>query len=281
MYSEFSVLRKTVLFWFLVCLGVVQNGCVQSRYTLHQDGAPEGEFDASNVPDAVPRFEVRTIAGNKSPYTVNGKSYWIMDESVAYLERGIGSWYGRKFHGYRTSNGEVYNMYGMTAAHKTLPIPSYVRVTNLANGKVVVVRVNDRGPFHEGRIIDLSFAAAKKLGYSDKGVAQLEVELLPMPSIDKIIKPEALVDGSEFAPGSGQFFLQVGAYKSQSAALSVKREIRQMLDAPVFILKSGSSSNMIYRVRAGPYQRKSTAEFARQKLLKHHDSVPFVVAGES
>lgn len=139
------------------------------------DGPPPRDVDVSNLPDAVPKVELIRKAGNKSPYTVFGKTYQVLPSNKGYRERGVASWYGKKFHGRKTSNGETYDMYAMTAAHKSLAIPSYVKVTNLDNGRTVIVRVNDRGPFHGGRIIDLSYAAAKKLDYSAKGVANVEV----------------------------------------------------------------------------------------------------------
>lgn len=143
-----------------------------------RDGTPGYRADLANAPDAIPRPEVRTAAGNKSPYTVLGKTYRVRPVPAGHRERGLGSWYGTKFHGRKTSLGDDYDVYTMTAAHKTLPLPSYLRVTNLENGRHAVVRVNDRGPFHEDRVIDLSYAAAYRLGYADKGTALLELEVL-------------------------------------------------------------------------------------------------------
>ncbi len=143
-----------------------------------RDGTPGYRADLANAPDAVPRPEVRTKAGNKSPYTVLGKTYRVQPVPAGHRERGLGSWYGTKFHGRKTSLGDDYDVYTMTAAHKTLPLPSYLRVTNLENGRRAVVRVNDRGPFHEDRVIDLSYAAAYRLGYAGKGTALLELEVL-------------------------------------------------------------------------------------------------------
>ena len=175
----------TLLFTFLTALllqacggsgnsGGSSNGSSNGKYG-YGDGPPPRDIDVSNLPDAVPKVEPIRKAGNKSPYTVLGKTYQVLPSSLGYRERGIASWYGNKFHGRKTSNGEIYSMYEMTAAHKSLPIPSYVKVTNLDNGRTVVVRVNDRGPFHGSRIIDLSYAAAKKLDYSNKGTANVEV----------------------------------------------------------------------------------------------------------
>ncbi|WP_443218167.1 septal ring lytic transglycosylase RlpA family protein [Pseudomonas sp. Gutcm_11s] len=140
----------------------------------HRDGAPWWDVDVSRIPDAVPMPHYGNFKAN--PYTVMGKTYYPIRDSRRYSATGTASWYGTKFHGQATANGEAYDLYGMTAAHKTLPLPSYVRVTNLDNGKTVILRVNDRGPFYSDRIIDLSFAAAKKLGYAESGTARVKVE---------------------------------------------------------------------------------------------------------
>lgn len=139
-----------------------------------KDGAPWWDVDVSQIPDAVPRPHYGPVKA--SPYTVLGKSYFPIQDARNYNVTGTASWYGTKFHGQATANGEAYDLYGMTAAHKTLPLPSYVRVTNLDNGRSVILRVNDRGPFYSDRIIDLSFAAAKKLGYAESGTARVKVE---------------------------------------------------------------------------------------------------------
>ena len=140
----------------------------------HKDGAPWWDVDVSKIPDATPTLHTGPYKAN--PYTVLGKSYFPLQESKTYVQSGTASWYGTKFHGQNTANGEVYDLYGMSAAHKTLPLPSYVRVTNLDNNRTVILRVNDRGPFYSDRIIDLSYAAAKKLGYAETGTARVKVE---------------------------------------------------------------------------------------------------------
>ncbi|MDT4840728.1 Endolytic peptidoglycan transglycosylase RlpA [compost metagenome] len=140
----------------------------------HKDGAPWWDVDVSRIPDAVPMPHYGPYKAN--PYTVLGQTYYPMPDARNYKAVGTASWYGTKFHGQATANGEQYDLYGMSAAHKTLPLPSYVRVTNLDNGQSVILRVNDRGPFYSDRIIDLSFAAAKKLGYAESGTARVKVE---------------------------------------------------------------------------------------------------------
>jgi rare lipoprotein A len=140
----------------------------------HKDGAPWWDVDVSRIPDAIPTLHTGPYKAN--PYTVLGKTYFPINQSASYVATGTASWYGTKFHGQNTANGEVYDLYGMSAAHKTLPLPAYVRVTNLDNNRSVILRVNDRGPFYSDRIIDLSYAAAKKLGYAETGTARVRVE---------------------------------------------------------------------------------------------------------
>lgn len=149
-----------------------------SRYRSSSDSVPTEIPDVSKLPEPVPKVEPRALYGNKSPYSVLGQTYNVLPTPRGYVERGIASFYGNKFHGYKTSSLEEYDMYQFSAAHKTLPLPSYARVTNLENGKSVIVRVNDRGPFHENRIIDLSFAAAVKLGVWPKGTGLVEVRAI-------------------------------------------------------------------------------------------------------
>jgi len=140
----------------------------------HKDGAPWWDVDVSQIPDAVPMPHYGPYKAN--PYTVLGKTYFPISDGHRYSATGTASWYGTKFHGQPTANGEKYDLYGMSAAHKTLPLPTYVKVTNLDNGRTVTLRVNDRGPFYSDRIIDLSFAAAKKLGFAETGTARVKVE---------------------------------------------------------------------------------------------------------
>ncbi len=142
-------------------------------------------IDFDEIPDAIPRAEIKSRSGNPETYVIDGVTYHVMDTSAGYREEGMASWYGGYFHGRLTSSGDVYDMYQMTAAHKSLPLPTYVRVTHLGNGRSVVLRVNDRGPFVEDRIIDLSFAAASKLGMAVIGTAMVEVVALDPPARDR------------------------------------------------------------------------------------------------
>ena len=155
-----------------------------SPVTATMTPGPAAVRDGADPLEAVPRPETKTRSGNPETYEVRGRSYRVLETSEGYLERGIASWYGEQFQGRPTSSGEPYDMYGMTAAHKSLPLPTYVEVTNLENGRTVVVRVNDRGPFIDGRIIDLSFVAARKLGYIGSGTVEVEVRALDPPARD-------------------------------------------------------------------------------------------------
>lgn len=182
--NNYRMINKLVAFAF-VALFVV--GCTststkkktnEGRYKVDQDYGPNTEVDVSHVKNAIPKVEPLSRGGNRSEYEVLGKNYKVLASSAGFKERGGASWYGKKFHGYLTANGEKYDMFAMTAAHKSLPLPTYLKVTNLANQKHVIVRVNDRGPFHKGRIVDLSYAAASKLDMLDHGTAQVEIEAI-------------------------------------------------------------------------------------------------------
>ena len=248
-----------------------------------KDWGPDKEIDMSHVPDAVPRYENRTIAGNKNPYTVLGKTYFLMEDERAYIERGKASWYGFKFNGERTSNGELYDMFAMTGAHKTLPIPSYVRVTNLDNRNSVVVRINDRGPFHEGRIIDLSYAAAQRLGITRVGTGNVEVEVFvpegdPRPPLrmrkqDKVGRDSGLVSQTEAGGMSGDSklpagtYLQIAAFGVEKSAKQFASSVKSTLKFPV-VISVTKVPNTLYRVRVGPFKDVQTIQVAREALEK-------------
>ena len=177
-----------ILGWRVLSVGSIAM-LLQSCTLVGTGPAPPGpgggvSITVSAVPDAIPKAEVKTRSGNPATYEVNGQEYRVLDTSEGYREIAVASWYGQAFQGRRTSSGEVYDMHQMTAAHKTLPLPTYVRVTNMENGRSVVVRVNDRGPFVEGRIIDVSFVAAQKLGMVGSGTARVEVVALDPPARD-------------------------------------------------------------------------------------------------
>ena len=203
----------------------------------------------------MPRDEPPAAYGNRSPYTVLGKSYRVRPSAEGYVERGVASWYGQKFHGRQTSSREVYDMCSFSAAHKTLPLPSYVRVTNLDNGREVVVRVNDRGPFHAGRIIDLSFAAAVKLGVDRTGTARVEVRALTGGADLANAPAAARVPSSSSSPapmGSGPQRVQVGAYRDRDNARRIARQLEDAGIDDVSIEDVRTDAGKVWRVRIGP-----------------------------
>lgn len=231
------------------------SGCSLSS----RDSGPSRPMNFSHLENAVPKHEKRTRAGNPSTYVVLGKRYYVMKESTGYVERGPASWYGKKFHGRKTSNGETYNMYAMTAAHKTLPIPTYLQVTNLDNGKSVVVRVNDRGPFHGNRIIDLSYAAASKLGYAQNGTGNVELRAIE-PGQPKTVTTTASIKSAPATPVPAtapdvvrnQLFLQLGSFISQGNAESLRAQLTLNNVTRAAVQQTEVDRKNIYRVRIGP-----------------------------
>jgi rare lipoprotein A len=210
------------------------------------------------VPDAVPRVEPRSAYGNPAFYDVQGVRYYVLASAVGYRERGVASWYGPGFHEERTSTREPYDMFGMTAAHKTLPLPAYVRVSNLQNGRSIVVRVNDRGPFVGNRIIDLSYTAAAKLDMLRNGTAMVEVE-----AIDPA-HPESRVSAASSpgaAPSHAPLYIQAGAFADPSNAERLADRLRGGGYGSVFVRATDFGGRRLYRVRLGPIA--DVAEFDR------------------
>ena len=270
------------------------------RYDMEHDNPALEEIDINTIPVVVPQNINRTIAGNRSPYQVNGKSYTVMNTEEGYQESGKASWYGRKFHGHLTSSGEIYDMFTFTAAHKSLPIPSFARVTNLENGKSIVVRVNDRGPFYEDRIIDLSYAAAAKLDYAGVGTAFVYIESL-MPWLEpeylqesmqesKIVLTSnidiAAVDQEEIAAerkrieeNGGREYLQLGVFSSLSSAENLLNVAIALTELPVFIRSDANSgtNNSLHRVRLGPLNETIQLDSLIQSIIDAGLGTPFKV----
>ena len=191
-----------------------------------------------------------------SPYVIDGVTYNVLEDYSTYREQGTASWYGAKFSGHKTSNGELYDLYQPSAAHKTLPIPSYARVTNLDNGKSIVVRVNDRGPFHSDRIIDLSYAAAVKLGYMEQGTARVEVEVMEVVGVE-----------DRRDPIYGNYrYLQLGAFGREASAHDLAAQLKPLLTAEVFVSPVESDGGLLYRVRVGPVDDKTHLVAVQQQL---------------
>ena len=212
------------------------------------DGPPPQPVDISSIPDAVPKYEPKSRFGNPVSYVVNGERYQVLNSSSGYVERGIASWYGTKFQGRRTSSGETYNMYSMTAAHRTLPLPTFVEVINLNNGNKVIVRVNDRGPFHVNRIIDLSYAAALKLDIVREGTGLVEIRAIDPGQYDPgILKVKSTEDTNNNA-----FYLQVGSFSSYENALRMRNRLNGLADNLIHISEVTVKDRKLYRVRFGP-----------------------------
>ena len=203
----------------------------------------------ATVPDAVPRAEARSTHGNPPFYNVNGRRYAVLTSADSYLERGVASWYGPDFHGHNTSKGERYDMYGMTAAHPTLPIPCYARITNLSNGRSVVVRINDRGPFVANRIVDLSYSAAARLDIVRTGTAFVELRTLAPGEAPSEASP---VTAAEPATPPVALYIQVGAFADPANAQRVIERLQSSGVPQVFSLASSGSGQLLRRVRIGP-----------------------------
>lgn len=217
------------------------------------------EPSPESVPEPVPREEPRSKSGNPPFYEVFGKRYFVLEKSSGYVERGVASWYGPGFHGNSTANGESYDMHAMTAAHKTLPLPCYVRVTNLVNGRSVIVRVNDRGPFVDNRLIDLSRTAAEKLDVIRTGTALVEVRAVDpaeKASATAAVKTTPLTPAAKDA-----LYIQAGAFAEQANADRMAERLRGAGLSPVFIRRDTVNGRTLYRVRLGPVP--SVEEFDR------------------
>ena len=252
------------------------------RYSISQDRAPTQIVDLSIIPEVIPQPINRTMAGNRSPYTVLGKSYQVLPTEEGYNESGVASWYGEKFHGHKTSNGEVFDMYQVSAAHKSLPIPSFLRVTNLDNNRSIVVRVNDRGPFHGDRVIDLSYAAALKLGYADRGTARVQLESIVASGAfrDRGVSATTSAAGNENlrVSSSSSKYLQVGAFSELSTAQEVSTKVEEITSLPVFIRTVNiSKSRTLHRVRVGPISDPGQIQRVSESVVAANLGSPYTV----
>ena len=238
-------------------------GCSTSGMLEPSDDAPASPRDVSGIPNAVPKPEPLSRYGNPQSYVVYGERYFTLPSSKGYRERGLASWYGTKFHGKRTSSGEPYDLYAMTAAHKTLPLPTYVEVTNLDNNRSVIVKVNDRGPFHDGRIIDLSYSAAHKLGILGTGTGRVEVHAIDPVAADRVPsdQPVLVETDTPAAPeASSQLFLQVGAFQSHDNAQRLRSNIEGQNLGTVRIVETATTAGTFYKVQVGPLPDTAAAD---------------------
>ena len=236
---------RTTLILFLLAVGLA--ACARHPSPPLVDGPPRQPRDVSNIPDAVPRPEPRSRYGNPPFYEVLGQRYYVLDSAENFVERGIASWYGEKFHGRRTSSGEPYDMYAMTAAHRHLPLPTYVEVTNLNNGRKVIVRVNDRGPFVKNRVIDLSYAAAKRLGMLEAGTAPVEIRAITPGRTPQVVTT------STDRSATITYYLQAGAFSDRANANRLRSRLESYgLGVPTRLEAVNIRGSTLHRVQLGP-----------------------------
>ncbi len=232
--------------------------------TTTRDGPPPrtvSQAEIENIPDPTPQFE-RPNPANQKPYTVFGKTYYPLASNEGFSQTGEASWYGKKFHGRRTANGEIYNMYAMTAAHPRLPLPSYVQVRNLENGRSIIVRVNDRGPFANNRIIDLSYTAARKLDFANQGTARVEIKAITSATAEKTAKPTEKDDK--------QIYLQIAAFYNLTNAQNLYDDLQGNLSHALQIQTKPTDYGTLYQIQVGPLTSMQEAMQLAQKLQQQN-----------
>jgi rare lipoprotein A len=250
-----SVRNTALLLTTLAMLLVASCSSGPGKVKEPEDGPSTTGLQAKDVADAVPVAEPLARYGNHSPYEVFGKKYYVLPSNQGYHERGTASWYGRKFHGRRTSSGEPYDMHLATAAHKTLPLPTYAEVTNLDNGKKVTVKINDRGPFKDDRLIDLSYGAALRLGMTGTGTARVDVRVVDVSGGAPVVTYNSMADSPSSADAGGTW-LQAGAYGKREGAEKLAGKLNKASLSPVSIHDVGD----LFRVWLGPYSSAAEAE---------------------
>lgn len=276
----FRLIFQKVFCLLVVLTTLILNGCM---HVHRKDGPPDYYVDETKIPNATPKVEPLSRIGNKPFYTVFGTRYYVMQSSRGYEERGIASWYGTQFHTHHTSNGEKYNMLSMTAAHKTLPLPTYVQVTNLKNNKQIIVKVNDRGPFESNRLIDLSYVGAKKLGMLGHGTAYVDVKAIDpqewimaqnLANHQRTVVVTHTVTRTEnhyaksrnvYTRMQMAYYLQVGLFKQKNHAETMRRQVMGMVSSPVTV----KNNRHVYRVQIGPFRDVASV----QRVSKHLQAV--------
>jgi peptidoglycan lytic transglycosylase len=275
-------MRRPVFFktlFLLLSSSLLLSACgslPHERYGYAQDSAPNKTVDHSRVANAVPKVEPRSKYGNPKTYVVKGKRYTVRQSAQGFVQTGRASWYGTKFHGHRTSSGETYDMYAMTAAHKTLPLPSYVEVHNLDNQRKIIVRVNDRGPFAAGRIIDLSYVAAKKLGITAKGTGRVEIRVIDSAAQPVSTSP-VMHPSNATTNNNGQFYLQVGAFNNHDKASQLLNRLVKSTQQNVSINRKTTGNYSLYRVRIGPLRSEAALLKLRAQLAPLGINSPHIV----
>ena len=260
-------MRRSLSF---LCIILILTACSKRHI---QDGAPKYDIKADHVPNAVPRPTTMSKYGNPDSYVVFGKRYHVLKHIKNYDKRGIASWYGTKFHGRLTSTREPYNMYAMTAASPVLPIPCYVQVTNLENGRQVIVRVNDRGPFAPNRILDLSYVAAKRLDMIKNGTAMVRVRKINVNVPQRYSEPQHVVQAGKYNRYHSKhtkLYLQAGAFSSFNNAEILKEKLEQITNKPIQIQNLKHNGNRLYRVQLGPLETLKESKATIDNLKAHN-----------
>ena len=265
--KSFSQYLSKHLLIILAVIHILQ-GCsgAKSRYQQKYDSSPDRLPSAEELKDAIPRAELKSRGGNRH-YQVHGRHYKVLHSAEDFTEEGIASWYGKKFHGHLTSNGEIYDMYAMSAAHKNLPLPTYVLVTNLENKKSVIVRVNDRGPFHQNRIIDLSYSAAYKLDMLKVGTAKVSVQAITKTT-------DTIADNPTVFSQSNGYTIQVFATGSKKTAQNIANTIQQQHQLPAKTRKK----NNLFLVQVGLILEETLLQKALNTLQKNGYPKAFILA---
>ena len=280
-FSFSNMLIKKIRAGLMVCVCIVLVNSCANPYK--KDSAPKQKptTRVDRTEKIIPRAEPKSKYGNPTSYVVFGRRYFVLPSAKGYVEQGIASWYGTKFHGRRTSSGETYDMYAMTAAHKTLPLPTYARVTNKRNGRSIIVRINDRGPFHKNRIIDLSYTAATKLGIVTRGTGLVEVRAIDPRRYDDQKTASTLVDAAEPEQATTEaasdkkvdIYVQVGAFRVRKNAQKLSAQFGALNVGKVGMHSGELEGTPIYKVRIGPLDTVAQADKTVEKLsrLGHKD----------
>lgn len=275
--------KKNWHFFILISSFLLLNGCTYfvAKPNTEIGVSPTGPIDEDFVEDAIPKPATRSRYGNPKSYIINGKRYYTLEDNHGFTQQGLASWYGKKFHGRRTSSGETYDMYAMTAAHKTLILPVYVEVTNLENGKKVVVKVNDRGPFHEDRIIDLSYIAAQKLDIVKTGTGKVKLRVVESggatakQSVTKkqsvIKKHKAPIQSLTVKDSEEEFFIQVGSFVDLINAESLRDKLSIIGGKIVSIQQTLIENTTFHRVMIGPLFNNAHADTIIKKLIEANE----------
>ncbi len=242
------------------------------RYHQAHDSHPHPRHipNIDAIPNAVPKMEALSKYGNPKTYVVLKRKYAVLKHGRNYKQRGFASWYGTKFHGHRTSSGEAYDMYAMTAAHKTLPVPTYAEIKNLDNGRKIIVRINDRGPFHANRLVDLSYSAAAKLGILAKGTGRVEVT-----AIDPRDKAQYLKTARTITQAQSPIYIRLGSFRQKQSAESLKLKVGKISPYPISIFKLKNTA--LFRVSMGPFKTQAEALKVSKLLAKVQIKNPIII----